>query len=193
MYDYLYWGDSFALKRYMEVPFRGFLPPTESKCDCNTPSIMKPPIYVITPTHKRVTQKVDLTIYCQTLALVKNVIWIVVEDSASKTELVTRLLSHCPVKSVHLSAESTRSWWWFRRLWHRHGIIQWNTGETAPHCVTQLEAACMSFTVGLKWLRSDVSSSSSCDGVVYFSSDNNKFNVKLFDDVRIQNYIFNSL
>ena len=128
MYDYLYWGDGFALKRYMEVPFRGFLPPLESKCGCNAPSITNPPIYIITPTHKRLAQKVDLTIYCQTLSLVKNVVWIVVEDSASKTDLVTRLLSRCPVKSVHLTAESTRSWWWLRWLWYRNGITQWNTG-----------------------------------------------------------------
>ena len=137
MYDYLYWGESFTLKRYMEVPFRGFLPPSESVCDCSKKSTTSTTIHVVTHTYKRVTQKVDLTILCQSLALVDNVVWIVVEDSDSRTELVSRLLSRCPVKSVHLFAECVHAWWSISWLGsHRRGVTQWNTGNTHTHTHT---------------------------------------------------------
>ena len=57
-----------------------------------------PTIFMITPTHKRLTQKVDLVRLCQTLMLVPNVTWIIVEDSHSYTKLVTNVLSNCQVR-----------------------------------------------------------------------------------------------
>lgn len=52
-----------------------------------------PIIYMITPTFTRPTQKADLTRLCQTLMLVHNLHWIVVEDTVSKTSLVTHFLA----------------------------------------------------------------------------------------------------
>ena len=45
-----------------------------------------------TPTHMRLTQKVDLTSLCQTLMSVPQLVWIVVEDSDMKNVMVTQLL-----------------------------------------------------------------------------------------------------
>ena len=69
-----------------------------TKSDINVPHI-----YMITPTYARWTQKADLTRLCQTLMHVDNLIWIVVEDSNNKTDLVKRFLQKCKVKSVHLN------------------------------------------------------------------------------------------
>ena len=51
-----------------------------------------PTLFAITPTHRRLTQKVDLTSLCQTLMSVPQLVWIVVEDSDMKNVMVTQLL-----------------------------------------------------------------------------------------------------
>ena len=51
-----------------------------------------PWVFAVTPTYARFTQKADLIRLAQTLMHVKNLHWIVVEDSSSKTDLVGRLL-----------------------------------------------------------------------------------------------------
>lgn len=53
-----------------------------------------PVIYIITPSYSRGTQKADLTRLSHTLLLVPKIHWILVEDSSSKTELVTNFISH---------------------------------------------------------------------------------------------------
>ena len=54
-----------------------------------------PFIYVITPTHSRYTQKVDLTSLCQTLMHIPNLVWIVIEDAEYKSDMVFKLLQVC--------------------------------------------------------------------------------------------------
>ena len=49
-----------------------------------------PTIYLITPTYARHTQKADLTRLLYTLMHVKKLHWVLVEDSDSKTDLITR-------------------------------------------------------------------------------------------------------
>lgn len=63
-----------------------------------------PTIYVVTPTYARPVQKAELTRLCQTLLLVPNVHWVLVEDSIKKTDLVTNLLKRCGVPYTHLNA-----------------------------------------------------------------------------------------
>ena len=55
-------------------------------------------IFAVTPTYTRYTQKVDLTSLCYTVESVSNIIWIVVEDSTRKTDLVANLLRRCRVR-----------------------------------------------------------------------------------------------
>ena len=92
------------------------IPPPASNNDTSRhklPSRNKPlpPIYMVTPTYARWTQKADLTRLAQTLMHVPNLHWIVVEDSEEKTKLVTSfLLRHKQLlKSTHLNVRTERS------------------------------------------------------------------------------------
>ena len=95
--------------------------------------------------------------------LVPNVVWIVIEDSKSKTRSVTQLLERCRVNSVHLNAPTPAGSPTVnhgRRLSAR-GVVQRNAG--------------------LEWLRGHYGNSS---GVVYFADDDNKYDLRLFEEVR---------
>ena len=76
----------------------------------HTPSLLPdvPTIHMITPTYSRWTQKADLTRLCQTLMHVKNLNWILVEDSDERTGLVTRFLKKCRVKLTHLNIRTKK-------------------------------------------------------------------------------------
>ena len=67
-----------------------------------------PPIYMITPTYARWTQKADLTRLSQTLMHVPNLHWIVVEDAEEKTKLVTDFLFRRKrdLRSTHLNVRT---------------------------------------------------------------------------------------
>ena len=56
-------------------------------------NLTKTPLYVITPTYSRPSQRAELTRVSQALSGVENVVWIVVEDSQDKTLRVTEFLS----------------------------------------------------------------------------------------------------
>ena len=130
-------------------------------------------VFVITPTYKRVTQKVDLLTLCHSLSLSRTQVkWIVIEDSKTPTPLVSGLLSRCPVPSVHLSVRTPRKksqLWWFQKLFmarpvqHHKGIEQRN--------------------IALQWLRHNFSTQNCHEGVVYFADDDNRYHYKLFNTV----------
>lgn len=65
-------------------------------------------IHMITPTYARWTQKADLTRLAQTLMHIKNLHWMLVEDSDNKTNLVKRFLKHSPIKSTHLNIRTKK-------------------------------------------------------------------------------------
>lgn len=114
-----------------------------------------PIIFGITPTYRRSTQKVDLTSLCQTLMLVPRLVWIVVEDSPEKTGLVSRLLQRCKVESVHMNVKTLPNA-------RSRGVLQRNAG--------------------LNWVRTHCSEVE-CNGVVYFMDDDNKYDLRLFEEV----------
>ena len=131
-----------------------------------------PTIYVITPTHTCTTQKVDLTSLCQTLGHVPRLVWIVIEDSDRRTKLVSDLLQHCMVESVHLNVATSEKYksrlpWPLDRMWGTiRGVEQRNAG--------------------LKWLREHRSNGNRGkqeEGVVYFADDDNKFDLRIFPEV----------
>jgi len=103
-------------------------------------------IYVITPTCKRVTQKVDLTSMCHTLMNVPDLVWIVIEDAPEPTDLVTRLLQRCKVKTVHLVVPTSA----------KYIVEKGRPSWSKPRGVEQRNA-------GLKWLRKHFSLSN-CSG-----------------------------
>ena len=54
------------------------------------------PIYLITPTYARLTQKADMTRLMYTLLHVENLHWIIIEDHDEKTELITKFIERIP-------------------------------------------------------------------------------------------------
>jgi len=135
----------------------------KTNSECGTKLSPANTIYIITPTHSRPHQKAELTRLSHTFRLVSDVLWIVVEDSEQKTELVRNFLKDCKVPNVHLNAVTPADW----KLapsdpnWRKpRGVIQRNKGLT--------------------WLRT----SKNKEGVVYFADDDNTYDTRLFDEMR---------
>ncbi len=127
-------------------------------------------IFAITPTYARYTQKVDLTSLCHTIMLVENFVWVVVEDSDHKTSLVADLLERCKVTSVHLNVRTPPS---YRP---RPGADRYK--EMYSRGVKQRN-------LGLSWIRDHCSAVKNCTGAVYFMDDDNKYDLRLFEEVSI--------
>ena len=133
-----------------------------------SPSI--PTIFVITPTHACATQKVDLTSLCQTLSHVPKLTWIVIEDSPKQTNLVSNLLKHCVVESIHLNIATSDKYksslpWPLYKVWGTvRGVEQRNAG--------------------LRWVKEHHQRYNS-SGVLYFADDDNKFDLRIFSEVSL--------
>ena len=91
---------------------------------------------------------------------IPNLVWIVVEDSSHRTDLVTNLLGHCSIASVHLTAVTPA--YYKRDKWKPRGVLQRNAG--------------------LSWIREHFSHRN-CNGVVYFGDDDNSYDLRVFDAV----------
>ena len=124
-----------------------------------TPVRPLPYIYGVTPTVSRLEQKADLTRLSQTLRLVRNLHWILVEDSRRKTHLVTNFLAGCSLSYTHLNATTPPANTIKGGI--KRGVPQRNTG--------------------IKWLRENAKK----DGVVYFADDDNTYDLRIFEEVRL--------
>ncbi|KAM9251703.1 galactosylgalactosylxylosylprotein 3-beta-glucuronosyltransferase 3 [Cariama cristata] len=124
-----------------------------------------PTIYVVTPTYARPVQKAELVRLSQTLLHVRALHWVVVEDSATPTELVGGLLAGSGVSFTHLNIETPPE--------HRRhpGDPPW----LRPRGVEQRNRA-------LQWLRETRAPGES--GVVYFADDDNTYSLRLFEEMR---------
>ncbi|KAL0829243.1 hypothetical protein ABMA28_004067 [Loxostege sticticalis] len=118
-----------------------------------------PTIYGITPTYARLAQKADLTRLSQTLMLVKNFHWIVIEDSETKTKLVENLLRESTLKYTHLNVKTHKA-----KHSTASGVEQRN--------------------MALEWLRGHLKKADDKKGVVYFMDDDNTYSLKVFDEMR---------
>ena len=130
-------------------------------------------IYAITPTYARATQRVDLISICHTLMHVPNITWIVVEDSEKKTQPVKDILTkQCKyVTSVHLTAKSSKN-------------------KAGGRGINQRNA-------GLSWIRQKCGSNTTtmeteCKGVVYLMDDDNKYDLRLFQEVGLRAQVVQS-
>ncbi|KAM3825009.1 galactosylgalactosylxylosylprotein 3-beta-glucuronosyltransferase 3 [Vipera latastei] len=122
-------------------------------------------IYVVTPTYARLVQKAELVRLSQTLMLVKNLHWIVVEDSPSRTQLVSELLAQSKLPFTHLHAETPKE----------HKRKETDPNWLKPRGVEQRNLA-------LQWLRQHRKLTDA--GVVYFADDDNTYSLRLFDEIR---------
>ncbi|XP_064400334.1 galactosylgalactosylxylosylprotein 3-beta-glucuronosyltransferase sqv-8-like isoform X4 [Halichondria panicea] len=116
-------------------------------------------IFAITPTYVRDTQKVDLTSLCQTIMHVQNLLWLVVEDSDMKTALVSDVLDRCKVESVQLNVYT-------------------------PPGKKSISSGVDQRNLGLGWIRRYCSNQTNCTGSVYFMDDDNKYDLRLFEEIK---------
>ena len=114
-------------------------------------------IHVITPTVVRPTQRPDLTPLAQSLALVPNLHWIVVEDASQRTPFVTSLLSRLPFSHTHLLAASQKI-----EKKKARGVTPRNAG----------------LKLLLDW--ADLTE----HDVIYFADDDNSYDLRLFEQIR---------
>jgi galactosylgalactosylxylosylprotein 3-beta-glucuronosyltransferase 3 len=126
------------------------------------PLIKDPPpvLYLITPTHKRVTQMVDLTRVSQTLQLAKlkygiTFYWIMVEDSKSCTQRIRQLLWDSDITFAHLNINTHKT------VAGHKGLDQRNKA--------------------LNLIRTHLRNQRS--GIVYFLDDDNAYDVRVFPEL----------
>lgn len=124
-----------------------------------------PRIYVVTPTYKRLVLRAELIRLGNTLRLVPNLHWIVVEDSAVPSAQVEQLLStlgvphtylYEPTPSTFKLNESDPNWLKPRGVLQRNRALQW----LCDHQIPDKELA-----------------------VVYFADDDNTYDVRIFEEV----------
>ena len=92
---------------------------------------------------------------------VKNLLWIVIEDGYITSDPVTDLLNRCKVETVHLVARN---------------ISEWST--PAGRGVAQRN-------YGLTWIRQHCYKFENCSGSFFFMDDDNKYDLRIFDQVCI--------
>ncbi|KAG7464461.1 hypothetical protein MATL_G00165860 [Megalops atlanticus] len=129
-----------------------------------------PTIYVITPTYTRLVQKAELTRLSQTLLHVRQLHWILVEDSPHKTVLVSEFLVHSGLTYTHLNVPTPRE----SKL--QEGDPSW----LKPRGAEQRNE-------GLRWLRETAGGQQGAqleEGVVYFADDDNTYSLQLFEEMR---------
>ena len=128
-------------------------------------------VYAITPTYVRPTQRVDLISLCHTLMHVPNITWIVIEDSEKKTQHVRDILTkQCKsVTSVHLTAKSSQN------KAEGRGVNQRNAG------LSWIRQTC-----GSNETTTTTTTEKKCNGVVYLMDDDNKYDLRLFQEVGLR-------
>ncbi|XP_050527025.1 galactosylgalactosylxylosylprotein 3-beta-glucuronosyltransferase P [Daktulosphaira vitifoliae] len=128
---------------------------------CSVSPISGPPpitLYIITPTYRRPEQVADLTRMAQTLMLVRDIHWLVIEDAKSKSPQLNALLQSFGIKFTHLIAPMPSRYK--------------NTRGAKPKGVANRNRA-------LNWIRENAN-----EGVAYFADDDNTYDVRLFNEIR---------
>ncbi|CAF0844852.1 unnamed protein product [Didymodactylos carnosus] len=153
------WEKLFSLYPGLEQPIRETY---------NDPSSARR-IYMLTPTKTRSEQKPDLTRLAQTLYLIPNLLWIIIEDEVKPTLRVRKILESFNIPCVHLNyptpsylkITANQSYWRKPR-----GMLQKN--------------------IGLDWLRNNTQPTE--DALVYFADDDNTYHWRIFREIRkVQN------
>ena len=103
----------------------------------------------------------------QTLRQVRNLHWIVIEDSEKKTALVKTLLVKSGIKPTHLAKRTREKW----------RLKEWEISRKIPIVVDQRN-------FGLSWIRRNVKPGKT-KGVVYFADDDNTVDTRLFEQVSV--------
>ncbi|XP_054250239.1 galactosylgalactosylxylosylprotein 3-beta-glucuronosyltransferase 2 [Indicator indicator] len=138
-------------------PAAGRLPPER-----RGPEAALPTIYAITPTYSRPVQKAELTRLANTFRQVARLHWILVEDAATRSELVSRFVAAAGLPCTHLHVPTPRRY-------KRPGL---------PRATEQRNA-------GLAWLRQRHQHLPPPQpGVLFFADDDNTYSLELFQEMR---------
>ena len=122
-------------------------------------------IYMVTPTHTHPEQKANLVRLSHTLLHVKNIHWIIIEDSGNRTNLVSNFLKKSRLPHTHLHALTPPE------IKLKYNDPTW----LKPKGVLQRNA-------GLKWIRENLNPVQN-NGVVYFADDDNTYSLEIFEEV----------
>ncbi|KRG06580.1 galactosylgalactosylxylosylprotein 3-beta-glucuronosyltransferase P isoform X2 [Drosophila mojavensis] len=120
--------------------------------------VVKPPLYIITPTYRRPEQLAELTRLGYTLKHVLNLLWLVIEDANKTNPLVAHTLDRIGVPYEYLVAPMPEQ--------YKH------TKKAKPRGVSNRNR-------GLDYLRANAS-----EGVLYFADDDNTYDVNIFEQMR---------
>lgn len=132
-----------------------------------------PIIYVITPTHDRFVQKAELIRLSHTFMLVPNIHWIIVEDSKSMTDLVTKFVFR--IKNEFQFQTITHL---YKPTPDKYKIRDGDPNWLKPKGVWQRNA-------GLDWIRDNINEDFiDKNGVIYFADDDNTYDLQLFNEMR---------
>uniref|UniRef100_A0A336LV95 Galactosylgalactosylxylosylprotein 3-beta-glucuronosyltransferase n=1 Tax=Culicoides sonorensis TaxID=179676 RepID=A0A336LV95_CULSO len=123
-----------------------------------------PLIYFVTPTYPRREQIPELIRLSQTLLHIKNIHWIVADDTDICNNFLDSILSRSGIPFTHLASPMPE---------HYRSIK-----GPAPRGVANRRAA-------LNWLRNN----NKRNGVLYFGDDDNTFDLRLFNEIRFTKYV----
>lgn len=115
-----------------------------------------PKIYVVTPTYTRATQMADMTRLSQTLRLVPNIHWIVVEDSVRSSTQLATLLANAKIEHTYILGPTP-------------GTVK----------LKRYGKGVASRRKALDWVRANAE-----DGVLYFADDDNSYDIRVFEEMR---------
>ncbi len=125
-----------------------------------------PTIYAVTPTYARPVQKAELTRLYQTFLNVPKFHWIIVEDSHTKTDLVTNLLRNSGLPYTHLNIVTPPD----------YKMADEDPSWLKPRGVLQRNLA-------LDWLRQNLDPEKA-NGILYFADDDNTYSLQVFEEMR---------
>ncbi|XP_043648557.1 galactosylgalactosylxylosylprotein 3-beta-glucuronosyltransferase P isoform X2 [Drosophila teissieri] len=125
--------------------------------------VVKPPLYIITPTYRRPEQLAELTRLGYTLKHVVNLLWLVIEDANKTNPLVGHTLDRIGVPYEYMVAPMPEKYK--------------QTKKAKPRGVSNRNR-------GLEYLREHAT-----EGVLYFADDDNTYDISIFEQMRYINKV----
>lgn len=121
-----------------------------------------PVIYFITPTYTRREQVAELTRLSQTLLHIKNLVWIIAEDSKSCSQVVGDVLNRHADRIPHVHLISPMPEMYKSEYYKPRGVSSRNAG--------------------IKWILEHEKKLPA--GILYLGDDDNTYDLRLFEEIR---------
>ena len=138
-------------------------------------------IFIITPTYNRTTQRPDLIRLEQTLRLVPNIVWMVIEEWNRTSTFVVDLLQRTPVRHVHLLAPVQKSRVG-RGFINRKCAFEWLREQARLAKEELYNAASDNDNVIKKTVK--INNIKLTNGIIYMADDDNSYDLRVFEEIR---------